>query len=104
MAIGWGNLGREGSNLMKAKLLKGICPGCGKKLKIPFPYNVDLYRSDVIVICLGCGLHSKINFTVGPAWEKLGGKIQGIFHPPYKPEVPTLEELKRRTKIDGEGR
>ena len=75
---------------MKNLLLRGICLRCGKKLKIPFPYNIDLHKNDVMVICSGCKSHSKISF-IPLGWAGLG-KIQGIFRPPFRPEVPTLEE------------
>jgi len=65
----------------------GICSGCGKELRIPFPYNVDLARNDVIVICSRCGLHLKIKFIEERKW----GRIQGVFRPPY---IPNLEEMR----------
>lgn len=58
-----------------------VCPNCGKRLKFLFPYNVDLHVNDIVVICSGCGKHSRVNFTFG-ILDKFGS-LQAIFRLPY---------------------
>lgn len=57
---------------------EGRCPNCGRKLKVPFPYNVDLSKETPYVICSGCGKHFPVRFTLSGELGKFG-PIQFIF-------------------------
>ena len=56
----------------------GECPNCGKEIRVPFPYNVDLHKETPMVICSGCQKHLPVKFILGGELEKFGS-IQAIF-------------------------
>ena len=48
------------------------CPNCNKELRFEFPYNVDLSRNDVIIICSKCKKEARLNFK----WHS---DFQGVY-------------------------
>ena len=48
------------------------CPKCSKRIRVEFPYNVDLHHT-MIIACCECGQQIKLKFSVE------GMPVQGIF-------------------------